>query len=426
MVDNSAKEKNTKLVSEYILLICYSISRFSNTAIIIFTYWYVWEQTNSAKIVGLVGGVSGIAALSGLVTGLIVDKLNKNTLIISCDFFKFFVVLLLYLSIYIFGFTWLICCIALLIVGVLNQIYSPAVRTNMITVLGERRISSINGKLFTIEQLSIIGGASITGILILSMGVLFYLLISAMFLSSFILLLINNKISHHDQHERSSDSKSNTRYNFNLFISDFKSTYIFIYKNKVLLHTMPLILILFFCFSPFLVLLGIWSDVVLNKGAVGYSLMETFFPIGMMIGGILTTILVRKFDSRMVLSLSLFLAATMTLSFSLSKNLIISLALLTLLGVFISLANLSLVNIQTEIVPESLRGRYFATSQTFIGIVTPLGYTVSGFLTEYINIEFIFMSIGIVFVLVSMICYFLPSLKHYIMAQKSKELAQDG
>lgn len=328
MANESAKKiKNfiveNKLTSEYLLLICYGIARFSNTAIIIFTYWYVWEQTKSAMVVSLIGAVSGIAALSGLFTGLIVDRFDKYKLIIFCDFFKFLLMFILFISLFLMEFSTLLVCSILLIVGILNQVYSPAMRTHMITVLGENKISSINGKLFTIEQLSIVGGASITGIFIIPMGIFSYILISAMFLSSFLLLLVLKRISQHHEDDTDTKMEYDNKYNFKSLLSDFKSTYSFIYNNKLLLHTTPLILILFFCFSPFLVLLSIWSDVVLNKGALGYSLMETFFPIGMMIGGLLSTLLIKILDSRKILSLSLFLSASMTLSFSLSKNLII-------------------------------------------------------------------------------------------------------
>lgn len=407
--------------SEIIFLICYSISRFSGIAIVIFTNWYVWEQTKSASILGLMSTISGLAAISGLVTGVFVDKTSKFNIIVISDFVKFLILFLLFILLKSLGFSWVFISIILLIHGIINQFYSPAMRTHMISVLGEEKIPSINGKLFVIEQLSIVGGASITGILISLLDEKFYILISLLFFISFLILSIHKKLDNYKELPKEPKEQNNNKQKMKSFFSDFQTTYSFFYHNKLLWETMPLILILFFSFTPFFVLLSMWADAVLNKGAMGYALMEIFFPVGMMVGGLITSFLTKKLDERNILTICLFLAGTMILIFSFSTILIISLIVLALIGMFISIANLVFVNIQTDAIPHDLRGRYFSTSQTFIHLTTILGYSVIGLLADKINITYIFMATGFSFFISACAIFLLPSIKAYTKKSKKRQ-----
>src|SRR5699024_12757845 len=128
-------------------------------------------------------------------------------------------------------------------------------------------------------------------------------------------------------------------HNINSFLSYFLSIYFFFYRNLLFCETMPLILIFFFSFTPVFVLLSMWAYAVLNKGAMGYALMEVFFPVGMMVGGLISSFLTKKLDERKILTICLFSAGTMILIFSFSTILIISLIVLALIGMFISIAN---------------------------------------------------------------------------------------
>ncbi|MBU9723234.1 MULTISPECIES: MFS transporter [Bacillaceae] len=399
------------------IILCYSISRMAVTINIVVTYWFVWELTNSATVLGFLGSITVVATLTGLFSGIIVDRYNKFKLLIISDISRFLILLLVPIVYFNDLVSWGYFSIMLLLMNVVSQFYSPTIRSILLERANEKNLSSINSSLFIIEQVSLIMGASIAGILFIPLGITnAYLLTATLFIFSFLLILFTKKT----MSDKSSINTTSTKENSRTILTDFKETYIFIFKTPVLAHSTPLILFLFFSFAPVFILLSVWSDEVLGKGAFGYSMMEIAYPIGMAIGGVCSNYFYKKFSTRTLITFCLIFAGISTLFFSFSRELVLSLFCLMVLGSCLAVANVSLVNIQTKVVPEYLRGRFFATTQTFISLVLPLGYSLSGYLTSFFGITSIFIFISVSFLLSSLIFFNLNSIKVY---EKSLQLS---
>jgi MFS family permease len=124
--------------------------------------------------------------------------------------------------------------------------------------------------------------------------------------------------------------------------------------------------------------------------------------------------------------ISLFLASIgiLTFIFSLNRILVISLIILLLIGLFLAMSNVILLDIQTILVPAELRGRYFSTNQTLISIVIPLGITFSGVLSDKFGVIHVFYFISAIFIFSSILILLIKNLDKLRMTQKDVENAE--
>jgi MFS family permease len=105
----------------------------------------------------------------------------------------------------------------------------------------------------------------------------------------------------------------------------------------------------------------------------------------------------------------------MGLSFALfahSKNLILSLFLICIVGFFFSAPKVLGISITQDYVPDSIRGRVFSVQLTMANIMFPISMFLSGALAQWIGVSIIFTIAGFIMVLNGLFGMFSKSLRN--------------
>src|SRR5699024_72828 len=127
-------------------------------------------------------------------------------------------------------------------------------------------------------QLSIVGGASITGILISLLDEKFYILISLLFFISFLILSIHKKLDNYKEFPKEPKEQNNNKLKLNPFFQISKQlTFSFIIINSCGKRCLSSL----FCFSAlhlflFYDFVGLWLG---KLGLAGLWLLGSFFFI---------------------------------------------------------------------------------------------------------------------------------------------------
>jgi MFS transporter, DHA3 family, macrolide efflux protein len=374
------------------------ISRLGDSIYYIVAYWLLWDMTESAKVLSLAGIAMTLSTVFGLVSGVIIDRSNRVVIMISSDLARGLIILFIPLAMYYGFIQWWMIIIVLFLLSIFTQFFNPSEQAVLPEIVGEENISKATGNLFVVEQIALVVGNLLAASLILPIGPsIGFVANSTTYFISIIFILMLYTTSKKRGLNFKPESKGDT--NSKSFKRDFIEIWNFIKNTPIVLTCILLFAFLYFSFSPFLVLMSMWADKILNSGALGYSILQTVYPIGMVLGGILTSLVHKKFSYKVIISGALSLAFVFIIIFSLNNYLILAAICILLIGFLVSLTATTIITLQQKIVPNSIRGRYFAISQSIISIALPLGYSFSGIVADSFNIRIVFIGTGICFLI---------------------------
>jgi DHA3 family macrolide efflux protein-like MFS transporter len=380
-----------KNLSFSLIWIGLSTSRLGDSLYYLASYWLIWDLTHSATTLGLTGAITALSTLIGLFSGIFVDRWDKRRTMIVSDLIRMIAVLTIPCALLFGEIHWQLIVAVLFISGVAGNFFTPAERAVLPAYVGKDALPAANSILFVSEQIALMSGAVLAGSVMIPLGVHWAFLVNALtFLFSILAISRLPKID--------KDNAGNTKKSGH-FLKDFKETYDFILRSAVLRLITPLLLFLFFAYSPMLVLMSKWSDDVLQQGSYGYGVLQAVFPIGMAIGGMSASKVFRRFPLKVSLPLCLLGVALAITCFSFTRTLFLSAVALTLVGACLACANVVISTFQQTVVPPEIRGRYFSTNQALISLALPVGYALSGALADVVDIAVLFLCVSACFFL---------------------------
>lgn len=348
--------------------------------------WLVFQLTNSAVLLGLVGFLGSIPIfVLSLFGGAFADRVNKrNVLLFTQNAFMLLAFILAILTQLKLIKPWHIMVIAVLN-GIIMAFDAPSRQAMVVELVGKKHLLNaiaLNSAAFNSAR---IVGPALAGILVASIGMsgCFYINGISFFAVIIALFAIN----------LNSRARSEEK---NFFMQDTIEGLRFIKNNRTILILIAMVGILSLFGISYVILMPIFADHVLRVGVKGLGFLMSAAGLGALVAALMLARLGDfKYKGKLLIFSTLVFSASLVI-FSLTKAFMFSLVTLILIG-WASVAATSLINtlLQT-LVPDEFRGRVMGGFMfTFAGIM-PFGNLIGGALAQAWGVSFTLMTSGII------------------------------
>lgn len=338
--------------------------------------WLVFQLTNSAFLLGVVGFLSSIPIfVLSLFGGVLADRINKrNILIFTQTAFMLLAFLLAVLTQFKIVTAGQIMIIALLN-GVIMAFDAPARQSIVVELAGKDHLFNaiaLNSVAFNSSRII---GPAIAGILVsvIGMSACFYL--NGISFLAVIVALFYIKFS------------AGLARNNNSAFSDLKEGLIFISGHRLILALMSMVAAVSLFGISYVILMPVFVSDVLAAGVKGLGVLMSSTGLGALIGALsLARLGDFKYKGRLLIW-SAFLFSFSLIVFSLSKSYLLSIFILVSIGCT-SVIPVALINTLIQInVPDKFRGRVMSIFMiTFAGMV-PFGNLIAGGLAQGLGVS---------------------------------------
>jgi MFS family permease len=348
--------------------------------------WLMFQLTNSAFLLGLVGFLSFIPVfLLSLFGGVVADRMNKKSILLFTQnafmLLAFFLALLTQMK--------LITPLQIMLIALLNGIVlafdAPARQAVIADLVGKEHLLNaiaLNSAAFNSARII---GPALAGILIASIGMSGCFYINGIsFLAVIIALLLINI------------NNGQRRPTKNFLLKDLSNGLKFIKDNRIILILISMVGITGLFGISYVILMPVFANDVLNVGVKGLGLLMSSAGFGALIAALVLARLGDfKYKGKLLISSSITFSISLVL-FSLSKTYFISLITLILIG-GASVTAIGIVNtlLQT-LVPDEFRGRAMSAFMlTFAGFM-PFGNLLAGSLAHIWGVSITVLISGII------------------------------
>ena len=396
------KEYSPKLFRNKSFLLIVMATGFSSLGASIFLFtqtWYIVKFLNLGAAVGWVMIGSSIPQMLFLfVGGVLADHWNKSKIMLWSDFIRTILVGSIVLVFILFTRVPLIIFITYaFLFGILNAFFYPARDSVIPLIVGASQLSRASSIIYTTNQLTVIAGPVIGGILIGKFSyIIAFAFVSSMLLISTIMVAITN--IQHDQEKSVQRVKIGT---------EMREGIKYLRQSNVLLSLVLIsILVNFLIVGPLFMGLPIFVDTVLNGEAFDYSFLEGSLSIGLFIGSIIMVLLnVKKQKGTLILILLMCLSISFII-FSKSTKLWYSIIMLFLVGTFTQMITIPVIGIIQSYTKKQYLGRIMSLLTLASMGLTPLSYGLTSVLIMYnIGISNIIFWSGISLFVLSIVFY---------------------
>lgn len=293
------------------------------------------------------------------------------------------------------------------IVGLITPLYVPANHAIIPTIVEEKHLQSANAYIDGTARLMTFLSPIIAGIVIeyTSVTVTLTLVSSFMIISGFTLLFIR------EQRNRPDVRKT--------WLADFSEGISFFFTQRVIVW-----LGIFLAFVQF----GVGVTMVTTLPYITEELGGTFaeygyfmagFPIGYIIGALLVSKL--KYKSRRFLMLgSLFIGGLTFIALCFTYSIPLAITTEVIGGIVMAIFSVHNTTICQQTVPNQLMGKVFSVRLLIIRGAMPLGVLAGGVLSEMLGVRPLYLFIGFIISLVSLLGMCLPYFK-FIDERNSQE-----
>jgi len=347
--------------------------------------WIVLEKTGSPSITGVFGSLNFLPYLFfTLPGGVLADRFSKKTIMLSSDFIRFLLVMLVF---YLFSkdiFSLILIGIITFTIESFSSIFYPSRDSLIPQLVPKEKLSHANGLIQVSWQLASLLGPAFAGILLNYINIVKLFSIDGItFLISFLFLFTIRK------------EKKVQKTSENPFLS-LKEGLKYSFKD-------PLIrIILIITFLDNLILMGpavvgvpIYVKNILKKEVFHYAFLESAFAGGAIFGAPLIIYLGKKYSFSKLLMVGIFLDGITYLPLFFIKNFELALITIFIHSIFIPMVTVSRTTLIQSYVPEKYWGRVVGLFQ--FAVIGGAGFSsiLTGILAKYFGMNWIFLIISI-------------------------------
>lgn len=338
--------------------------------------------THSAALVALGLIAKGVpTVLFGLVAGSIVDRFNRQRLMILADILR----AILTVMIPFFALRWLPgVFIDVFLVATASSFFNPAKQSILPNLVPGQLLIRANGLISSSEKLMELLGYSAAGVIAFALTwIPLFLIDSATYLVSAVTLLgvpdIVRPVAARGRLHLTQDIQEGTK---------------FILARPALRATM---LLSFFVAVPVAMtypILVVLSYGALNGGAAGYGFLEAAIGGGAIIGAIAAPAALNRYRAGSLILLGVAGVGLSTLLTGVSHNLVLGLAFLFLGGISNMLYYVPLISVTQREAPDHIRGRVMASRFLLVQAGLLAGMALAGPLYGRIGAPMLFVLAG--------------------------------
>ncbi len=150
-------------------------------------------------------------------------------------------------------------------------------------------------------------------------------------------------------------------------------------KLPIVMTLLPLVILGNFTFMIAFTMLPFWVRHSLHAGAATYGLVDAAWAVGLILGGVATTV-IKNWSTRAASAIAFGIQALITLAFAASTVPWLSAALFLVGGAMNGVGNALLLTVLQRLIPEEVRGRVFGMVGALFTLANPLGAVTAGLL----------------------------------------------
>lgn len=390
--ENSTSIWSNKIFSYFFLASCISLIGSSMVTLVL-PLW-VMKLTNSPLLVSGVNiAIATAAILFAPVTGTLADRMSRRKLMIIADVMRCIVMILIAVIAFYNKMLYIPLLILLIIRSIGSALFTPASNAALVTYVEEKHVQqAITLRQISIQIISV--AIPLMASFLISLfnfhGV--FVLDAITFFISF-LILMKIKFPRELKVEKKKP-----------FYEDFKEGFSIFNSNqslKTLLMSAALINLLgAACMLSLQVI--VVREMDLSTG--WYSIVFAASPIGILIGAFIT----KKIRTYKTITTAFIFTAIMGIfnaAMGTTVNPVLFSVYYFLSGIAFGVSNVYFGVLYRKLVPNEVQGRFFGFLSSLLLVSTPVGIALTGYFLESISASIVFIIIGIITFLVSVISF---------------------
>ena len=356
--------------------------------------WWVLEKTNSPAAIAAVGIAAALPSLFlGPIAGAYIDRLDRRRVLTAMNAINGFIVggagfLLVSNALQVWH---VYLCTALCATA--SAFHRPALQASIPNLVEKEQLTRANSFYQVSRSVSGLVGLALGGVLVGLIGTAPTLWFDA----ATFLLAGGSLVLVSFPSPRTSEGRG-----WKPILLDTVDGFRFLGRRKTLLFMLLLFCLVNFLLAPTSVLFPIMARDVLKVGAEGYGLLSAAVSAGMLLGGLLTASLKRFKRYGLGILCGLVVVGSLLAVFGLSRNLLFSLGVLGVLGVFVAVVNVFEAVIFQTHVPNELQGRVFAAQFAVCDGLQPVSLAAIGGLLVLLSAPVVLVGSGVAVVLASL------------------------
>jgi DHA3 family macrolide efflux protein-like MFS transporter len=356
--------------------------------------WWVLDRTNSPTAVAALGIAAALPnLLLGPIAGAIVDRHDRRRVMIGMDLinaatFGSAAVLMFAGALQIWH-AYLFAAVSAMAMA----FHRPSLQSSIPNLVGAEQLTRANSFYQISRGACGFVGLLLGGMLVGLIGVAPTLALDAVtFLLAGVSLLLVAFPS----------PRTSRVDNWRSILQDTVNGFQFLLGRRTLFYLILLFALINFLLAPIGVLFSIMSKDVFDAGPQGLGMLNAAVAVGLLAGGFLTASLKRSRRHGLGILMGLLAIGALLVCFGASENLVVSLGILSVLGIFVAVVNVfESVIFQTR-VPNALQGRVFAAEFAVCDGLQPLSLAAIGALLALVPASAVLMGSGVAVMLAAL------------------------
>ncbi|MGQ7875990.1 MFS transporter [Bacillus sp. 1A] len=383
---------SNKIFSYFFLASC--ISLIGNSMVTLVLPLWVMKLTNSPLLVsGINVAIAMAAILFAPVTGTLADRMSRRKLMIIADVMRCIVMICVAVIAFYNKMLYIPLLLLLIIRSIGSALFTPASNAALVTYVEEKHVQqAITLRQISIQIISV--AIPLMASFLISIfnfhGV--FMLDAITFFISFLILM---KIKF--PRELKGEKKKP-------FYEDFKEGFSLLKSNqslKMLLMSAAIINLLgAACMLSLQVIVVREMDLSMQW----YSIVFAASPIGILIGALIT----KKIRTYKTITTAFICTAIMGIfnaAMGTTLNPVLFSVYYFLSGIAFGVSNIYFGVLYRKLIPNEVQGRFFGFLSSLLLVSTPVGIAITGYFLESISASILFIIIGIITFLVSVISF---------------------
>lgn len=325
------------------------------------------------------------------IAGVLADRFDKKKIVVVMDLLNGLLFITLYFISSIYQLNLVIIYLSTFLTTVFATIFGISIDTAKPNIVSDKKLMNINSISKIIDSISLISGPLIGGLVFAFIDIRSFIFINGLsfIFSAISEMLIDFKYNYNVKSEKETEKDKS-------FVSDIKEGFKYIINRKGIIGIFSIfIAINFFISFAITVPLPYIVNNVLKLSSKEFGIIQSSFPIGMIVGAILVKRVVEKVSyNRLLILMSLLLSTSMILAgipsllVNLELNNLIYLlyysTIMLVFGIAISLIDIPILYTLQKTVPDEFRGRVLSIGISIGKIISPVALIISGFLLNRI------------------------------------------
>lgn len=383
---------SNKIFSHFFLASC--ISLIGNSMVTLVLPLWVMKLTNSPLLVsGVNVAIATAAILFAPVTGTLADRMSRRKLMIIADVMRCIVMILIAVIAFYNKMLYIPLLILLIIRSIGSALFTPASNAALVTYVEEKHVQqAITLRQISIQIISV--AIPLMASFLISLfnfhGV--FVLDAITFFISF-LILMNIKFPRELKIEKKKP-----------FYEDFKEGFSIFNSNQSLKTLLMSAAVINLLGAACMLSLQVIVVREMDLSTRWYSIVFVASPIGILIGAFIT----KKIRTYKTITTAFIFTAIMGIfnaAMGTTVNPVLFSVYYFLSGIAFGVSNVYFGVLYRKLIPNEVQGRFFGFLSSLLLVSTPVGIALTGYFLESISASIVFIIIGIITFLVSVISF---------------------